>query len=125
MPSRINPVSGRTKWEPLTVQVTKKLTDGGTSDSVQLSILLDKAEDPREAAEVILERCTTWWLTHDTRLSDEKRAKFEEAAESVFKVPDPGKVWSVALPYFRYTFNNNFSARLLGSAGSEGSEAAR
>jgi hypothetical protein len=103
------PRIGTSQVGAVRLQIAKKLVDGGTSD-LFLSILLNKTEDPKEVAEDILERCTTWWLTHDTRLSEMEREKFEQAADSDFKVPEPGKVWTVTLPYFRYTSNSNFSA---------------
>jgi len=103
------PRIGTSQAGAVRLRIAKKLVDGGTSD-LFLSILLNKTEDPKEAAEDILERCTTWWLTHNTHLSDEEREKFEQAAETEFRIPEPGKVWTVALPYFRFTLNNNFSA---------------
>ena len=47
------PRVGTSQVGAVRLQVTKKLADGGTSD-LFLSILLDKTEDPREAAQDIL-----------------------------------------------------------------------
>jgi hypothetical protein len=100
------PRVGRQQDGCVRIQVTQKFKDGSTGDRY-LTVHVDKHEDPRAAAELILDRCMDWWDNHSTKLTDDQRESLGKVGE--FSIPEPGKMSVVQLPVYRFTFTNNFN----------------
>jgi hypothetical protein len=81
-----------------------KLTNGDTK-TLLLTLNLDKSEDPKAIAEHVYQRTCQWWLRKPAGVTDEMLLRFRQCADAKLGVPEPGKMSSLQLPFFRFTNN--------------------